>query len=219
MWLRIIESKGKKSNVQMLKNKSLFIFGSILLIFIFSVSIITVIWPRSSENFFELGLLGKDKKAEGYFDSNNSTITIDKPMIWNIYLSNNMGNDQGVIIKMKLLNSSAQMPNDRSHVPSPIRSYYEIPVVLSEDESRIIPFIWTVSKVQYQDGFEHIEGLTINDKTVNVDVMSSDSSFRIVFELWVYNESTGEYVFSWNSGKELYSASVFMWFKMDSSLK
>jgi hypothetical protein len=130
-----------------------------------------------------------------------------------------MGNDQGVIIKMKLLNSSAQMPNDRSHVPSPVRSYYEIPVVLSEDESRIIPFIWTVSKVQYQEGFEHIEGLTINDITVNVDVMSSDSSFRIVFELWVYNESTGEYVFNWNSGKELYSASVFMWFKMDSSLK
>jgi len=206
-------------NVQMLKNKQLFIFGSILLIFIFSVSVISAMWPRSNENFFELGLLGKDKKAEGYFDSSNSTITIGEPIIWNIYLSNNMGNDQDVLIKMKLLNSSTQIPNDRSHAPSPVRSYYEIPVSLSEDESSMIPFIWTVSKAQHQGRFEHIEGLIINDKTVNVDVMSSDSSFRIVFELWAYNESTGKYVFSWNSGKELYSTSVFMWFKMDSSLK
>jgi hypothetical protein len=47
--------------------------------------------------------------------------------------------------------------------------------------------------------------------------MSSDSSFRIVFELWVYNESTGEYVSWWDSGKQKYSASVFMEFKINPS--
>jgi len=53
----------------------------------------------------------------------------------------------------------------------------------------------------------------VNNQTVHVDVgASSDLRFRLVFELWVYDQSSGEYLFGWDSGKGFYSVSLYMWF-------
>jgi len=40
------------------------------------------------------------------------------------------------------------------------------------------------------------------------------SRFRLVFELWVYDQSLGDYRFFWASKGELYSASIYMWFNI-----
>ena len=49
-----------------------------------------------------------------------------------------------------------------------------------------------------------------------VDVKSfSDGRFRIVFELWVYDQESGEFVFGWYSKDEFYSASIYMWFELN----
>jgi hypothetical protein len=55
----------------------------------------------------------------------------------------------------------------------------------------------------------------INGQSVEVNVTAFfDNSFRMVFELWVYDPSSHEYKFGWGSEKEFYSASIYIWFRV-----
>jgi hypothetical protein len=124
---------------------------------------------------------------------------------------------------VKLLNSSEPLPDDRRHEQSPIRTIFEIPVNLSANQTSIIPITWSISKIQSQitsqGSYEYIKGMTINGFNIDVDVVSKNNNFnyRIIFELWIYDGSKGIYVFGWNSGKETFSASVYMWLKTRSA--
>jgi len=71
------------------------------------------------------------------------------------------------------------------------------------------------SDAEYRNGTV-VNGLIVNGEFVEVDVKSfSDGVFRIVFELWVYDQELGEFVFGWDSKGEFYSASIYMWFEFN----
>lgn len=194
------------------KYKSFILLGSVLLILFVSVSVISAIWPRSEENFFELGLLGKDMKAEGYFN-NASVVSLDVPQQWNIYINNQMGTDQLVLIKVKVLNSTDPLPDDRQNVWSPVKTSYVTTLPLSANQSTYIPLKWSVHDIQHTNDYDAIRSITINNSKVDVYVRSRDKRFCMVIELWVYDRVRQEFVFGWNSGKEFYSISIYMWFK------
>lgn len=195
--------------------KSILILGVFLGAIIGFVYVVSLYWPRYEEYFFELGLLGAEGRAEGYFPDDNSSIFVGTPMSWQIYVHNHMGREQDVSIRVKILNSTMQAPDDREHVPSPEPYFLEIPVSLSIDETVLVPFSWSVLDAEYVNGTV-VNGLIVNDEFVDVDVKSvPDSRFRIVFELWVYDESSGEFVFGWYSKDEFYSASIYMWFELN----
>lgn len=176
------------------------------------VYIVSLYWPKYEEYFFELGLLGKEGKAEGYFPDDNSTIHVGTPMSWRIYVHNHMGREQDVSIRVKVLNSTMLAPDDRGHEPSPEPYFSEIPVSLSVDETVLVPFSWSVYDAEPRNG-TLIRGLIVNDGFVDVDVRGSDDRFRVVFELWVYDEASDQYVFGWYSKGEFYSASIYTWFE------
>ena len=218
------------SNFKIGEYKSYIILGSILAILIVSISYISSIWPRSQEKFFELGLLNKNMKAENFFASNASVrnerdpylfdenvISINDPIKWNIFLGNHMGSNQLVKIKVKFISSDPvePMPDDRNHEPSAIATSFEIPVYLKADQTVLVPFVWSVSKVSYKFEYDELKRLTINDKPIPLYVRSYDSRFRIVFELWVWDSSKNDFVYGWNTGKEFLSASVYLWFKTE----
>lgn len=187
--------------------------GVLISVLILSVAVISAFWPRYEERFFELGLLGKDQKAEAYYPDNNSTLQLDSSVLWHIYLHNHMGSPQNVSVRVKLLNSTMQAPDDREHEPSPFSYFMEIPVSLSIDETLLIPFSWSVVEATSQEGNVTINRLRVDNQTFNMSVLSSNR-FRMVFELWVYDKSSQQYRFGWDSGKEFYSASLYMWFSL-----
>jgi uncharacterized membrane protein len=193
--------------------KPLFVIGVLISVLILSVAVISAFWPRYEERFFELGLLGKDQKAEAYYPDNNSTLQLDSSVLWHIYLHNHMGSPQNVSVRVKLLNSTMQAPDDREHEPSPFSYFMEIPVSLSIDETLLIPFSWSVVEATSQEGNVTINRLRVDNQTFNMSVLSSNR-FRMVFELWVYDKSSQQYRFGWDSGKEFYSASLYMWFSL-----
>jgi uncharacterized membrane protein len=177
------------------------------------VAVLSAFWPRYEERFFELGLLGKDKKAEGYFPNGNSTLEVGSQILWHIYVHNHMGSVQNVSIRIKLLNSTMNAPNDKEHIPSPYPSFVEFAISLSIDETLLVPFSWSITEAVSQNDSIIIKQLTINEQTIKIDfLISSNDSFRMVFELWVYDPTSNEYKFGWESEKESYSASIYMWF-------
>jgi hypothetical protein len=179
------------------------------------VAVISAFWPKYEERFFELGLLGKDKKAEGYYPNDNSTLEVGSPILWYIYVHNHMGSVQDVSVRVKLLNSTMETPNDREHKPSPYPFFIEFPLSLSTDETMLVPFSWSILEAVSRNDSIVIKRLIVNNQTVEVDVPTfSDNSFRMVFELWVYDLSSHEYKFEWKYERQFYSASTYIWFRV-----
>jgi hypothetical protein len=189
--------------------------AGLILLLIVTVGVISNFWPQNEERFIELGLLGKDKKAEGYFANDNPALNVGTQVNWYLYLHNQMTNSQFIQIKVKLLNSTMQATNNTTHQPSPVASVVEIPELLTVNSTQLIPFTWSIANAISQDGSIVIKSVTINGQTVDIEVPAIfDSSFNIVFELWVYDQSSQTYQFGWESGKGFLSASVSVWFNL-----
>jgi hypothetical protein len=187
------------------------LFASFLLI---SVVLISSFWPRYEMRFFELGLLGKDKVATDYFPNNGPSLSMGSEVDWFIYVHNHMGSPQEVIVKVKLLNSTMELPDDRENRFSFSDSFVEFPLSLSVDETLFVPFSWSISEIGFQNGSINLERLIVNNHIVEVDVLdSSNLFFYMVFELWVYDQGSQQYKFEWESERGYSSASLYMAFK------
>jgi len=201
--------------VDLREYKGFFLICVLVGFLVVAVYVITLFWPKYEERFFELGLLGRDKMAEDYYPGNTSNVGVSSNVTWFIYIHNCMWSDENVSIRVKLLNSTMQAPDDREHEPSPYPVLFELPLSLSIDETLLIPFSWSILEADLQNESVLIERLMVNNQTVHVDVEAfSDLRFRLVLELWVYDQSSGEYLFGWDSGKEFYSVSLYMWFNV-----
>lgn len=197
------------------KNKSIIVTGTFILFLILTGVFLNISWPRYEDRFFELGLLGKDKMAKDYYLNNTSSLTLGSQIDWFIFVNNHIGSAQNVIVKVKLVNSTIDLPNDLDNQPCPFDSIAEFPFSISTNASLVVPFSWIIVEAISQKNSTIIKQLIVNDQIVEVNVSDfSNSFFRMVFELWVYNESLQEYEFGWESEKGLSSSSINMAFRV-----
>ena len=197
------------------KNKSIIVTGTFILFLILTGVFLSIFWPRYEERFFEIGLLGKDKLAKDYYLNDNYSLTLGSQVDWFIYVHNHIGSAQNVVVKVKLVNSIVDLPNDLDNVSCPFDSIAEFPLSMSVNDSLIVPFSWIIVEAISQKNSIIIKQLTVNDQIVEVNVSDfSESFFRMVFELWVYNESLQTYEFGWESEKGLSSSSINMAFRV-----
>ena len=196
--------------------KPIIVIGTFIIFLTLTVALISIFWPRYEEQFFEFGLLGPDKLAESYFPKNNSAIEVGSQINWYIYLHNHyMGSQQNVIVKVKLVNSSIELPNDQSNKPTSFDSFTEFPLSLSTGDTLFVPLSWSIVETISNNNSTILKQLAFNDQTVDVDVStSSNSFFRMIFELWVYDSFSETYKFGWNSGEEFSSASFYIGFRV-----
>ena len=199
------------------KNKLIFTIGALILVLTLTIALISTFWPRYEEQFFEFGLLGKDKKAEGYYPNDNSTINEGSQVNWYMYVHNHLGGYQNVMVKVKLLNSTMDLPNDKEHKPSPFIPIAEFPLSLSVNDKLFVPFSWSSIEAISQRNSTILKSMMINDQMVEINVPASNSFYRIVFELWVRDQVSEEYRFGWESGENFSSASIYIGFKLNSS--
>jgi len=188
--------------------------------FLITVSLIvsTVTWvtltPRPQEQFFALGILGSNKMAEHYYPNDNPNITLNTPVQWYLYLYNHMSEAQYIIIKVKLLNSTTPPPNSTSCTPSSQPAFTEIRRALTDNETLETQFTWSIKETQKEGGSTIIKELTVNDNPVTGinAYATSGINYRIIFELWTYNENTQQFEFGWRSGNERRCAWTQIWF-------
>ena len=198
--------------------KSLFTLCALVLLLTIVVYIISLFWPKIEEPFFEFALLGRNKVAEEYFPNSSSSLDISSNVLWYIQVHNHMGSNQSVLIRVKILNSTMQAPDDRKHECSPYPHIIEFPLSLSNAETILTPFDWSILEAEFRNNVTAIKGLEINNQMIEVEFpIISENRFRMVFELWIYNGTSNQYEFRWYSGKETYSVSLYMWFEVISS--
>jgi hypothetical protein len=199
-------------------HKSVLIVVGLICILVLVIAMISSAWPTQEDWFFGLGLLGKDKTADGYFTNGNSIVEVGVLNSWFIYVNNHMGTAQNVSIRAKLLSSAMELPDDQKHQHSNATAFAEFPLSISFNETVLLPFFWKIVKVERQNNSNIIDSLMVNDKLAKIGVSDSNSSFTIVFELWVQNSDIGDYMFGWESKNGVSSASINMGFKVDPNI-
>ena len=195
-------------------HKTVITIAGLVMAFIIITGFISSIWPKQEEMFIEFGLLGKNKTADEYFSNDSSAVEVDIQALWHIYVHNHMASDQRVSVRAKLLNSAMEMPNDLEHKPSSSDFFIEFLLSLSADETLFVEFLWQVSEIVKTEDSTIIRGLVVDGQEIEVNVPASDNVFNMIFELWVYNPSSHEYEYKWESKNELFSASLNMEFSV-----
>ena len=197
---------------------ALTLVGFVVLLIVI-VAFVSSIWPTQENWFIELGLLGSNKTADAYFYNFDSTLEAGVQNTWYLYVHNHMDRVQDISIRIKILNSTMTLPNDIENEYSPYVHFTELPLSLSINETILVPFTWSIPEVLIQTDSVVIKRLMVNNQIYDVDIMTfSDSFFRMVFELWVYDDSSQEYEFGWNLEENMFSASLYIGFKAVSVL-
>ena len=197
--------------------RTILLAAGIIIFLILSMATIVAFWPKYDESFFELGLLGKDRRAENYYPNNNPTIGTGVELDWYLYVHNHMQTQQNISINVELLNASMGMSDNLEH-KNTVSPLIEFPLSLSTDSTVFVPFSWSILDAEYQNGSIIIKRLMINNQTIDVNISAlPDFSFKIAFKLWVYDPISKEYHFEWKNGNLSSSASVYIGFKVDVS--
>src|SRR5208282_4295202 len=120
-------------------------------------------------------------------------------------------------VRVKLLNSTLNSPDELTGTPSSVAPIFEFARVLVDNETWSIPFVWRVLNIAKQSNNLLITGLSINQTAItgNLGQAISGSDFRLVFELWYYDQTGSDLVFTWPGvGGVNNAAWIQMWFNM-----
>lgn len=154
--------------------------------------------PERSEHFIALGVLGEEGLAEKYYPRDDPNIKIGEEVQWNVYLYNHMGETQYVAVRVKLLNSTMSAPNSTLSTPSPAPVIFEIKRFLLDNETFFYHFSWSIKKIDSVDNVSRITSFSANNEVIKTDCISKGKpSYRIIFELWTYDETSKDFMFSW----------------------
>ena len=99
-------------------------------------------------------------------------------------------------IYVKLINETMNPPNTIVCSPSSSPILFSKELIVLKDQELLLPFNWSLMDYETTD-----EGIILFDILINDELMSdlniNGNRFRIIFELWVFNENTSEFTFNW----------------------
>jgi uncharacterized membrane protein len=167
--------------------------GLIGVLLIATPALAGAIRPPGGEQFSELYLLGPEHTAENY----PSNIAIGQNYSVYVDVGNQLGSSAYYVLYVKLGNEIDPLPNNTLGTPSPLQPLYEYRFSIQDSMNweRLLNF--SVSNAAIQGNNSQINTLKINDVTYNVDkpaIWNSNSTtftYRLFFELWIYNTQTG----------------------------
>lgn len=169
------------------------------------------------EPFFALGILGKEGKAEHYYPGGDPNIEVGEQVYWVIYLYNHMGGPRYVALRFKLLNSTMPSPEADGGAPSRAPAFIEVRRVLANNETILLPFSWSIEGAQVIGDSTIIRRLSAMGETYETYAVAREGhNFRVVIELWIYDERTGDFDFGWSHGGESHGPWVQIWFNATS---
>jgi Protein of unknown function (DUF1616) len=171
------------------------LIGSLL---IASPAIAGAIRPPGGEQFSELYLLGPNQMAENY----PYNIAVGQNYSVYVNVGNQLGSSAYYALYVKLGNQTDQLPNATRGTPSPLQPLYEYRFSIPDSTNWTNLLTFSVPSATVQATNSQINTLQINNVPFNVDkpaIWNSNSTtftYRLFFELWIYNGQTGTVEFN-----------------------
>lgn len=174
----------------------------------------TTLFPRPGEQFFAMWVLGSRGFAQDYYPNDNSTLAAGELVDWTLGVYNHMNQLEYIVIRVKLLNSTSVSPDELTGTPSPVPEVFEVSRILLANETWSIPFAWRIMNLTLRDQSLLISGLSLNGTLLSGSLGSAISgiNFRLVFELWFYDQNSNALTFTWNANGVNHSVWTQIWF-------
>ncbi len=163
--------------------------GLIGILLIATPALVSVIRLPGGEQFSELYLLGPGQMAENY-PSNVMT-----GLNYSVYVGvgNHLGSSAYYVLYVKFGNQTDQLPDSTSATPSPLALLYEYRFFVQDGGTWESPLTFSVTDAYVLGNQSMIKTLTVNglafgvDKPAAWDVNSTEFTYQLFLELWIYN--------------------------------
>jgi hypothetical protein len=167
-----------------------------------------------SERFFAMWILGSEGLAEHYYPGDNPSLRMGEEVNWILGIYNHMGSLQYVVVRVKLLNSTATAPDELTGTPTSVPPIAEFTRILTENETWSMPFNWRIEAAGPSGPGVVLSRLSINGAHFSGELATAVSGFnyRFVFELWFLDQQTNGLTFSWETGNVRHSVWTQIWF-------
>jgi hypothetical protein len=172
--------------------------------------------PRQTEEFFQLYVLGANHQATAYYPGDNPDISSGETVTWYLGVVNNMSSVQFISIRVKVSNSTINPPDALQGLESPAPAVTDFARFLQDNETWEFPFVWNILNATSTGGSIHVLTLQINNETYQIPSWSASNgyNFRLIFELWTWNQDSDSFQFGWNTNGEQKIAWLQVWFNM-----
>ncbi len=162
---------------------------------IFTSATFYIISPKPAQSYMGFGVYSQ-QGLQGYVPG-NMTITPPQTLNWNLTVANGTGREQFIMVIVRIGNSTTFSPNVTSPA-TPLPELGRLDRFVSDGETSNINFTWTVESTN-QTGDLVFLNLQINGQSVSSAPIGSvsGSNFRLIFELWTFDLSTGSFQYGY----------------------
>jgi hypothetical protein len=174
-------------------------------------------FPIHGQSFFVLTTLDQNMGTSAYYSNNLGIVHQNEILNWHITVYNHMFRAELIEIRIKLVNSSVFDPNLSNNTPSPVSPLLVYEYMLNSNETWVIPVAWSIGNVTKIDNGNAtaIEKILFNGKILQTAITNGVNEFyRWIFELWVFDESSMQFSFTWKSGAVNFSSANIMIFEV-----
>ncbi|MGD0644640.1 MAG: DUF1616 domain-containing protein [Candidatus Bathyarchaeia archaeon] len=166
--------------------------GLIGVLLIATPALIDFIRLPAGGQFSELYLLGSGPQAENY----PFNIAVGQNYSVDVSVGNHLGSSASYVLYVKFQNENDMLPNSTAMTPSPVPPLYEYRFSTADGNTWESPLAFSVSNATISANQAVVETLMINGFNFNVDKLaiwdsnSATFTYRMVFELWLYNATS-----------------------------
>jgi hypothetical protein len=194
-------------------------FVAAFLISLVALSAITYLAnvPYPYDQYYSLYTLGATRTAEHYFPGDDVDILLREQISWYVAVYNHMGSVQLVRILFKIMNSTMTGPDQLTNLPGQRDAFYEVTRLLDTNDTWTLPVSWSILNATVTTNATTINSILFNGEAIteNVPIEALHGyNFRIVIELWVYDETSGNFTYAWTANGAERSTWNQIWFNM-----
>ena len=154
-------------------------------------------FPRNTERFSELWVLGPNHMAEGY----PFNVRVGEQHSVFVGVGNHMGCSAYYVVYVKFRNQTQPLPDASKSTPSPLLPLYEFRAFVVDGTAWEAPLTFTFLEVSRLEDSCLVRRMSLNDVIFSVDSPSTWDSendgfyYQLFFELWLYDVTSRSFQF------------------------
>jgi hypothetical protein len=174
------------------------IVGLIGILLIASPIWLNAVQLSPGERFSELYLLNADGVAGNY----PFNIIVNQNYAVNIGVGNHLGSLAYYLVYVKLLNETDPLPNSNTSLPTPVTPLYVCRFFIPSSQTREGLIAFSVNGASITKSQSVVNQMVINgniievQKPANWNTNSTMYHYRLLFELWLFNEKSCSFEYS-----------------------
>jgi len=170
-----------------------------------------VLSPRASEPFIGFGVFSDTGTLSNYLPGNGLSVKANQTVDWHLRLNNRMGTVQFVKLVFRLGNLTTESATEGSAAAS-VPQIGSLQLFVADQDTSNVNFTWRIlASTPTSPILLKIQIGQNSPFWASVGAVSGHD-FRLMFELWTFDASSGLFQYGWKSGSSYVGTPLQIWF-------